>query len=63
MLIPCSAKIDDDVLLADEVGEPGIRRDLDPADRHADLVVVGVDDRGDVDPVLGEDRGDRKSVV
>ena len=52
---------DDDVLVVDDVGQPLVRRHLDVADAATDLLRVGVEDRGDVDPVLGEDRaaGDR----
>ena len=37
--------------------------DRDAADRAADLVGVGVEDRGDVDPVLGEDRRARDRLA
>src|SRR5918911_5671789 len=47
---------DDDVLLADDLGELRVVADLDVADAAADLLGVGVENGGDVDPVLGEDR-------
>jgi hypothetical protein len=52
---------DDDVLVADGVPELAVRLDLDAARAPADDVRVPIEDRGDVDPVLGEDRraGDR----
>ena len=52
---------DDDVLLPDDVGKTLVRGHLDVADPTADFLRVGVEDRGDVDAVLREDRaaGDR----
>src|SRR5918912_898518 len=47
---------DDDVLVADDLGELRVVADLDVADPAADLLGVGVEDGGNVDPVLGEDR-------
>ena len=35
----------------------------DAADRAADLLRIGVEDRGDVDPVLGEDRRARDRLA
>ncbi len=54
---------DDDVLLAHELAEPVVRLDRDVPDRLPDLRRIGVDDRGDVDPVLGEDRGRRDRLA
>src|SRR6478752_7089830 len=48
---------DDDVLVVHGVLEARIRADLDRADRAADERLVRVEDRGDRDPVLAEDRG------
>src|SRR5206468_2074246 len=52
---------DDDVLFPYDVGETIVRRDFDVAHASADLFGIRVEDRSDVDPVLGEDRaaGDR----
>ena len=47
---------DDDVLLANEILEPAVGAHLDRADRVADLRLVGVEDGGDGDAVLAEDR-------
>jgi hypothetical protein len=52
---------DDDVLLADDVLQLALVLDRRAADLMPDPRLVGVEDRRDVDPVLGEDRraGDR----
>ena len=54
---------DDDVLLADGCGKPRVVDHVHRSHRSSDLVRVDVEDRRDVDPVLGEDRraGDRLS--
>ena len=46
---------DDDVLLADRVGQATVVADGNVANRPPHLVGVGVEDGRDVDPVLGED--------
>ena len=44
-------------------GEAAVVADLDVADRPPDLLRVGVEDGGDVDPVLGEDRRARDRLA
>src|SRR5512132_483945 len=54
---------DDDVLLADRVGEPAVVADRHVADRPPDLVGIRVEHRRDVDPVLREDRRARDRLA
>src|SRR5215208_5678745 len=53
----------DDVLVADAVPQLRVGADLDVPERVADLLRVAVVDRGDVDPVLAEDRRARDRLA